>query len=177
VAAELPLEQGLREMASIGAQSFVWLFLAAATVAAAIGAAIIVWALRPAPAYSSEAIAAGSPFDVTFRIENTSPWFPMSRLRLSCVLAYPGAPDLPPTRAADIRELGPGEAASFKCPFPAALKGAPADEVAVATRSEISFRSEFDLPVLGWFRLGDERGPFVLNTRILPPRWTAKPDR
>jgi hypothetical protein len=175
-AVEPPLRQGLIEMATIGAQSFVWMVLAAATVAAVAGAGFIVWSLRPVPAYSSEAVETGTPFDVTFRIENTSPWFPMSHLRIGCVLAYSGAPDLPPTRASDLRELGPGEQATFKCPFPAALKGATADELNVATRSEIYFRSEYDVPLVGSFRLTDYRGPFVLNTRLLPPRWTGKTD-
>ena len=173
-AIEPPLRQGLIEMATIGAQSFVWVVLAAATVAAVAGAAVIVWSLRPLPAYSSEAVETGTPFDVTFRVENTSPWFPMSHLRIGCVLTYSGAPNLPPTRASGLRDLGPGEQATFKCPFPAALKGAPADELGVATRSEIYFRGEYDLPLVGSFRLTDNRGPFVLNTRLLPPRWTGK---
>src|SRR5258707_8994766 len=79
---EPPLRQGLIEMATIGAQSFVWVVLAAATVAAVAGAGFIVWSLRPVPEHSSEAVAAGTPFDVAFRVENTSPWFPLSHLRI-----------------------------------------------------------------------------------------------
>src|SRR5438105_15324173 len=83
---EPPLRQGLLEMATIGAQSFVWVILAAATVAAVAGFAFVVWSLRPVPAYSSEAVEVGSPFDVTFRVENTSPWFPLAHLSIGCVL-------------------------------------------------------------------------------------------
>jgi hypothetical protein len=179
---EPPLQQGLLEMATIGAQSFIWVVLAAATAAAVAGAAFVVWSLRPVPAYSSEAVEVGSPFDVTFRVENTSPWFPLAHLGIGCVLSYAGAPDIPVIKADDVRfpagnpsGLGPGESATFKCPFSAALGGTTNDELGVATRSEIYFRSEYDLPVIGSFRLTDNRGPFFLNTRLLPPRWTGKP--
>jgi hypothetical protein len=179
---EPPLQQGLLEMATIGAQSFIWVVLAAATVAAAAGAAFVVWSLRPVPAYSSEAVEVGSPFDVTFRVENTSPWLPLAHLGISCVLLHGGAPDIPAIKADDVRfpagnpsSLGPSESATFKCPFSAALGGTTNDELGVATRSDIYFRSEYDLPVIGSFRLTDNRGPFFLNTRLLPPRWTGKP--
>jgi hypothetical protein len=179
-AIELPLRQGLLEMATIGAQSFLWVVLAAATVAAVAGAAFAVWSQRPVPAYSSEAVEVGSPFDVTFRIENTSPWFALANLNISCALTYAGALDSPPIKASDVRfpagtptTLGPGEAASFKCPFAAALRGTTSDELGVATRSEIYFRTEYDLPGIGSFRLTDNRGPFFLNTKLLPPRWTG----
>jgi hypothetical protein len=33
------------------------------------------------------------------------------------------------------------------------------------------------MPVFGWFRLSDDRGPFVLNTKLLPPRWAGKTDQ
>lgn len=174
-------------MATIGAQSFLWLILAAATVAALAGAAFIVWSLRPVPVYLSERVKTGSPFDVEFWIENNSPWFAMARLSVSCVLTYPGAPDLPPTKASELRlpghptspptSLGPGEMATFKCPFPAALRGASADELGIATRAEIYFRSEYDAPLVGSLRLTDHRGPFVLNTRLLPPRWMGRAER
>jgi hypothetical protein len=178
---ELPLEQGLAEMAAIGAQSFVWLVLVVAAMAAVVGAGVIAWSLRPVPVYLSERVKTGSPFDVEFWMENSSAWFAMSHLSISCVLAYPGAPDLPPTPASDLRlpgnpvALAPGEMAIFKCPFPAALRGT--DEIGVATRAEIYFRSEYDLPVFGSFRLTDNRGPFVLNTKLLPPRWAGKSDQ
>jgi len=179
---EPPLQQGLLEMATIGAQSFIWVVLAAATVAAVAGAAFIVWSLRPIPAYSSEAVEVGTPFDVAFRVENTSPWFPMAHLGISCVLLHGGAPDIAAVKANEVRfpvgnpsGLGPAESATFKCPFSAALRGTANDELGVATRSEIYFRSEYDLPLIGSFRLTDNRGPFFLNTRLLPPRWTGGP--
>src|SRR5258708_14466868 len=141
---EPPLKQGLLEMATIGAQSFVWVILAAATVAAVAGAAFVVWSLRPVPAYSSEAVEVGTPFDVTFRIENTSPWFPLAHLGINCVLLHAGAPDMPAIKASDVRfpagspsGLGPGESATFKCPFSAALGGATNDELGVAPPSQV----------------------------------------
>ena len=182
---ELPLEQGLVEMAAIGAQSFLWLVLVVGAMAAVAGGAFIAWSMRPVPVYLSERVKTGSPFDVEFWIENSSAWFPMSHLSISCVLAYPGAPDLPPTPASDVRlpgkpaapasGVGPGEMAIFKCPFPANLRGT--DELAIATRAEIYFRIAYDLPVFGSLRLTDNRGPFVLNTKLLPPRWAGKSDQ
>ena len=65
--------------------------------------------------------------------------------------------------------------ATFKCPFRALLKGSSNDELGVALRSEIYFQSEYDLPLLHSFRTTASNGPFVLNTTLLPPRWTAKP--
>lgn len=165
-------------MAAIGTQSFLWLVMAMATIAALAGAAFGVWSLRPIPAYSSEGITAGSPFAVTFRVENASPWFALSHLKISCVLMRPEAPDAPPVDADGSRiasSLGGRESATFTCPFRAVLGGATNDDLEVALRSEIYFRSEYDLPVVGLFRLVDDRGPFVLNTRLLPPRWTARP--
>ena len=47
-------------MATIGAQSFLWVVLAAATVAALAGSAFAVWSQRPVPAYSSEGVEVGS---------------------------------------------------------------------------------------------------------------------
>src|SRR5437763_458285 len=159
---ELPLRQGLLEMATIGAQSFLWVVLAAATVAALAGSALAVWSLRPVPEYSSEGVEVGSPFDVAFRVENSSPWFALEHLNISCVLSYAGAPDSPPTKASDVRlpagnssALGPGESATFRCPFSPVLRGATSDELGVATRSEIYFRSQYDLPGVGSFRLTD----------------------
>jgi hypothetical protein len=180
--AELPLQQGLLEMATIGTQSALWLVMAAAIIAALAGVAFGVWSFRPIPEYSSEGVTAGSPFDVTFRVENASAWFPLSHLRISCVLVRPAAPDMPPVEANGLRAssgLGPGESTSFTCPVRIALGSSTNDDLDVALRSEIYFRSEYDVPVAGSFsiRLADDRGPFVLNTRILPPRWTARPGR
>jgi hypothetical protein len=170
----------LLELATIGTQSFLWLAMAVAIIAALAGAAFGVWSLRPIPEYSSEGVTAGSPFDVTFRVENASAWFPLSHLEISCVLMRPEAPDMPPVKANRMRSpfgLDPGEAATFTCPFRVALGGSTNDDLDVALRSEIYFRSQYDVPVAGSFsiRLADDRGPFVLNTRLLPPRWTPRP--
>jgi len=179
--ADQTLEEGLVEMATIGARSFLWLVLVATALAAVAGAAVIAWSLRPVPVYLSERIKAGSPFAVEFWMESSTSWFAMSHLSISCSVRYPCAPELPPTPATDLQlpgnpiALGPREMAVFKCPFPAPLRAT--DEIDVARRAEIYFRSEYDLPVLGWFRVSDDRGPFVLNTRLLPPRWTGKSGR
>ncbi len=165
------LQQGLREMAAVGAQSFLWLATLALSAAALAGVGFALWSLRPVPAYSSERVTVGSALAVTFRIENTSAWFPLTHLTIRCTLAGVDAPDMPPVEADTSRmpaRLAPGEQATFSCPFHAA-------DPDVALRSELYFRSEYDLPVLGRLRLSDNRGPFVLNTRLLPPRWTAKP--
>jgi hypothetical protein len=171
--AELPVQQGLLEMATIGAQSFLWLATLAASIAALAGVAFGVWSLRPVPAYSSDGVTIGSAFAVTFRVKNTSRWFPLAHLKIRCVVDGIDAPDMPPVEAdpSHIPEsLEPGEQATFTCPFRAA-------DPEVALRSELYFRSEYDLPRFDRFRLGDNRGPFVIDTRLLPPRWTAKPDR
>src|SRR5262249_16186287 len=87
------------EMATIGAQSLLWLVLVSAILAAVAVTAFIIWSLRPVPVYLSERVKTGSPFDVEFWIENSSPWFAMSHLSITCVLSYPAAPDLPPPPA------------------------------------------------------------------------------
>ena len=171
VVAELPLRQGLIEMAAIGAQALLWLATVVASAAALAGAAFGIWSLRPTPAFWSERVRAGSAFAAEFRVQNASEWFPLSRLTIRCVLSGVDAPDMPPVDADTSRipaRLEPGTQSTFTCPFHAA-------DLDVALRSEIYFRSEYDLPVLGWFRLSDNQGPFVLDTRLLPPRWTAKP--
>lgn len=158
-------------MATVGAQSFLWLATVVAIFAGLAGAAFGIWSLRPLPAYSSERVTAGSPFAATFRVENVSAWFPVSHLKIRCALAQFETPDTVEANESRIpARLEPGEAATFTCPFPEA-------DLDVALRSEIYFRSEYDLPVLGSFRLTNNGGPFVLDTRLLPPRWTAKPGR
>ena len=155
-------------MAAIGTQSLLWLVMAVATLAALAGAAFGIWSLRPVPEYSSEGITEGSPFAVTFRVENASPWFSLSRLKISCALT-----DMPPVDANGPRppaSLGPRETATFTCPF-------QSDDLDVALRSELYFRSEYDVPAAGSVRLADDRGPFILNTKLWPPRWTGKPSR
>lgn len=177
LAAELPVRQGLLEMATIGAQSLLWLATLIVTAAVLAGAGFGLWSLRPVPAYSSERVTIGSAFAVTFHVENTSPWFPLVHLKIDCVLAGVDAPAMPSAAADTSRipaRLEPGGQASFTCPFPAA-------DPEVALRSELYFRSEYDLtgnlPGLGTLRLSDNRGPFVLDARLLPPRWTAKPGK
>lgn len=169
--AEPPLQQGLLEMATVGAQSFVWLATVVMFFAALAAAAFGVWSLRPLPAYSSDRVTAGSAFQATFRVENVSAWFPLSHLTIHCALTSYETPDMVAADQSRIPDrLEPGQSATFTCPFPAA-------DLDVALRSEIYFRSEYDLPVLGSFRLANNGGPFVLDTRLLPPRWTAKPGR
>ncbi len=173
VAAELPLQQGLAEMAAIGAQSFLWLATVIAGFVVLAGVAFGAWSLRPVPAYSSDRVTVGSPFAVMFRVDNTSEWFALSHLKIRCVLTGLDAPDRPSVDADTSRipaRLEPGEQAPFTCPFRAA-------DQEVALRSEIYFRSEYDMPGPGAFTLGANGGPFVLNTKLLPPRWTAKPGK
>ena len=117
-------------MATIGAQSFLWLFFVVAGMAAVAVLALVVWSMRPVPVYLSERVKAGSPFDVEFWVDNSSSWFAMSHLKISCVLTYSAPPDLPPTPASDVRlsagdPTGPAPAgtATFKRPFPAAPTG------------------------------------------------------
>ena len=174
------LQQGLIELASDGAQSFLWVGVTLVIIGAIAAGAFGIWSLRPIPSYSSEGVEAGSPFGVTFRIENTNAWFPLSNLRIRCVMTHGGAPEMPSVEASDLRfpggtsDLEPGQSATFKCPFHALPGSANGDELGVALRSEIYFRSEYDLPVVRSFRVPNNKGPFILNTRFLPPRWTGK---
>ena len=169
--AELPLQQGLVEMATVGAQSFVWLATVVVFFAALAAAGFGIWSLRPLPAYSSDRVTAGSAFQATFRVENVSAWFPLSHLKIHCALTSYETPDMVAADQSRIPDrLEPGRSATFTCPFPAA-------DLDVALRSEIYFRSEYDAPVLSSFRLTNNGGPFVLDTRLLPPRWTAKPGK
>ena len=175
VAAEPPLQQGLLEMATVGAQSFLWLAMVVAIIAALAGAAFGIWSLRPVPVYLAERVKAGSPFAVTFWVENSSTWFPLSHLKISCALARLETLEMPPVDADMSRipeRLEPGQSATFTCPF----RGT-SDDLDVALRTELYLRSEYDEPVFGAFRLSNTRGPLVLNTRLLPPRWTAKPGK
>jgi hypothetical protein len=182
VVREIPLGQGLQAFASEGISSLFWVIVAASAIAIAAGVAVGIWTLRPIPEYTSEGIEAGSPFDVAFRIRNTSQWFALSKPSIDCILTWPGAPDVPPVRSSELRVgsaaahgLEPGESGTFRCPFPPALRDATNGETTTALRSQIYFRATYDLPLFESFRLSDSRGPFVLNTRLLPPRWTARP--
>lgn len=176
--AELPLQRGLLAMATLGAQSFLWLFKLVAAAAALAGVAYGVWSLRPVPEYSSDRVTVGSSFAVTFRVENASPWFAISGLAIGCVLRPPGASDMAPVVASGSRlpaSLGPGEAVTFTCPFKGITASANADDLETALRSQIYFRSTYDVPAIASIRLSDNRGPFVLDTKQLPPRWMPKP--
>jgi hypothetical protein len=180
----LSLQQELLLMARGGLRSARQVVLALVVLVMLAGMGLGVWSLRPTPSYSSEDLTAGSPFDVTFRVENKNPWFALSNLRISCVLAHIRASGIPPTLigANDMRFLAgngsglePGESATFTCPF-RTLIGHPINEdPAIAQRAEIYFRGEYDVPLLGSFRMSDNSVPFFLNTRVLPPRWTGKP--
>jgi hypothetical protein len=178
-----PLRQGLLELASDSAQSFLWVGLILAIIVTIVGTAFGIWSLRPVPSYASEGVEAGSPFDVTFRIANTSTWFSLSSLRISCVLTNGGGLEGQSIEANDLRfsagntsDLRPGQSATFRCPFRALLGSSGGDDLGIALRSEIYFHSEYGLSVVRSFRITDNNGPFFLNTRLLPPRWTGKPD-
>lgn len=179
IVGEIPFRQGLQEFAAEGGRSILGVFLAASVIVVIAGLALGVWTLRPVPEYTSESIEAGSPFGVVFRIQNKSAWFPLSHPKISCIVTIAGEPGFPAVAASDVRlpsdsRLQPGESATFKCPFQSAFHGAMHDETGAALRSELFFRTTYDLPLHDSWRLTDERGPFVLNTRLLPPRWTAK---
>lgn len=178
---ELPLQQGLIEMATVGAESFSWVILMLAGLAVVGGLAFGAWSQRPIPSYSSDAVALDTPLDVAFTIQNTSPWFPIRHLKLSCLLMQPGMTNMPAIPASDLHlpadnasTLPPDGSATFKCPFRAALGGSGDYQLNAALRSNVFFRMEYDLPVVGSLRVTDERGPYALDTRLLPPRWTAK---
>lgn len=170
-------------MARGGARSIQQAFVALLVIGLLAGVAFGVWSIRPTPTYSSEDVTAGSPFDVVFRVENKNPWFAMSNLKISCVVASVRASGMEPTMigANNVRlpagasGLEPGESATFTCPF-RSLIGHPINEdPGVAQRSEIYFRGTYDLPLLGTFRITDNSARFFLNTHLLPPRWTSKP--
>jgi hypothetical protein len=158
-------------------------------LAAVGGTAAGLWALRPTPTFSSADVTEISPFDVTFRVENRNPWLDLSNLKISCVLAQVRASPISPTMvdpamvdATNVRLAGkqanglePGEFGTFTCPFRVVLEPTK-DDPEIAQRAEIYFRSEYDLPLIGSLRLTDNSARFSLNTRLLPPRWTSKPN-
>jgi hypothetical protein len=174
-------------MARGGARSIRQALLALLVICGVGGFAYVAWSQRPIPSYASEDVTSGSPFDVTFRVENKNASFALANLKVSCVLDHVRASGMEPTLIAanDLRfppgsssGLEPGQSATFTCPF-RSLIGHPINEdPGIAQRSEIYFRAEYDLPlpaVLRLFRITDNSAPFFLNTRLLPPRWTAKP--
>lgn len=167
-----------------GARSIQQALLALLVIGFIAAVAFGAWSLRPTPSYASGDVTVGSPFDVTFRVENTNPWFAMANLKISCVVAHVRASGLEPTMigATDVRfpaggapGLEPGEAGTFTCPFRTLIGHPVNDDPGVAQRSEIYFRGTYDLPLLGTFRITDNSARFFLNTRLLPPRWTSKP--
>lgn len=173
-------------MAHSGARSLQSLIVFLAVLVVIAGVGIGAWSMRPVPSYASVEQKAGSPFDATFTAENTSPWFPMKGLKLNCVLDHVRASGREPTliEATDVRfpggsssELKPGETVTFRCPFRALFGLPPANEdYSVAHRAQIYFRASYELPFIGMIRLSDNSVPFFLNTRLLPPRWTSRPE-
>jgi hypothetical protein len=175
----------LLQLARSAAGTLQWALLALLVLGALAGAAAGIWSLRPTPTFSSEDVVAGSPFDVTFRVENRNAWLPLSNLKIGCVLAHVRALPIAPTMvdATNMRidgkhtsGLEPGESGTFTCPFRAALGQSAEDDPGIAQRAEIYFRSEYDLPLIGSLRLTDNSAHFGLDTRLLPPRWTSKPN-
>ena len=173
-------------MARGGAQSLERMLRVVIVLALVAGAATGLWLLRPVPSYSSDDVTAGSSFDVTFRVENKDTWFPLANLKISCVLAHVRAEPIAPTliEATNVRfattgasGLEPGEAGTFTCPFRSFMAHQTKDDPGMATRAEIYFRSDYDVPMLGWFRLTDNSARFFLDTRVLPPRWVQKAER
>jgi len=178
---EIPLDQGLRALGAEGARTLFSALLAFAVLAAIAGGAFLAWNLRPMPEYTSDAIQAGSPFDVTFHVRNASEWFTLARPVVACQLTYAGQPEGPPITATDVTftpgegsRFAPGETASFKCPLRATLPDNRADELTTALRSQLVFRLSYDLPFGLSRRMTEKSVPFVLDTKQLPPRWTEK---
>ncbi len=178
------LKQELMVMARDGAQSLERLFMTLIVLMVIAGAAFGAWSLRPVPSYVSDDVKDGSPFDVTFKVENKDSWFALANLKVGCVLDHVRASGLPPTllEATDVRfssrtgtGLEPGESATFTCPFRSLIGHPINDDPGIAQRSEIYFQAKYDLPLIGSIRLTDNSTPFFLNTRLLPPRWTKKP--
>ena len=178
------LKQELLVMARDGAQSLERLFMTLIVLMVMAGMAFGAWSLRPVPSYASDDVKDGSPFDVTFKVENKDSWFALANLKVGCVLDHVRASGLPPTllEATDVRfssrtgtGLEPGESATFTCPFRSLIGHPINDDPGIAQRSEIYFQAKYDLPLVGSIRLTDNSTPYFLNTRLLPPRWTKKP--
>ena len=178
----VPLQQQLLVFGREGAHALRQMLVAALVIAAIIGIGLGVWSIRPTPAYSSEGLLTGSPFDLTFKVENESSWFELSNLTISCIVDHIRASGLPPTRveAKDVQfpspqvsSLQPGESATFTCPF-RALIGHPINaDPDIVRRSEIYFHAEYDVPFLRSFRIGHDSAHFFFDTRPLPPRWAV----
>jgi hypothetical protein len=178
----LTLQQELFVFAREGAQAFRQVLLAVVFIAAIAAAAFGVWSVRPMPAYSSEGLETGSPFDLTFKVENESPWFELSNLGISCIVDHIRASGLPPTRveAKDVRFLSPqvptlqpGESATFTCPFRALIGHPINNDPDIVRRSEIYFHAEYDVPFWRSFRIAHDSAHFFFDTRPIPPRWVV----
>ena len=173
------LDQELLQLARGAAHTLRRVLITLLVLIAIAGLASGLWSLRPVPTFSSEGVVSGSPFDVTFRVENKDPWFALSNLKLFCVVADVRASTIAPfiVEAGNVRFSGlqPGESGTFTCPFRAALAPQDRDDAGVPQRAEIYFRSRYDAPLLGSPRLTENSEHFTLNTRLLPPRWTTKP--
>jgi hypothetical protein len=178
----VPLQQQLLVFGREGVQAFRQILLAVVVIAAIVAVGLGVWSIRPTPAYSSEGLVTGSPFDLTFKVENESPWFELSNLGISCIVDHIRASGLPPTRveAKDVRfpsgrvpTLQPGESATFTCPF-RTLIGHPINEDPdIVRRSEIYFHAEYDVPLWHAFRITHDSAHFFFDTRPIPPRWVV----
>ena len=180
--APIPLQQQLLVFGREGVHAFRQVLLAVVVIAAIVGVALGVWSIRPTPGYSSEGLATGSPFDLTFKVENESPWFELSNLGISCIVDHIRASGLPPTRveAKDLRfpspgvaTLQPGETATFTCPFRALIGHPINDDPDIVRRSEIYFHAEYEVPFWRSFRISDNSAHFFFDTRPLPPRWVV----
>ena len=171
----LPFDQELLQLAKSAAGTLRRVLITLLVIAALAGAAAGLWALRPSPTFSSAGVVTGSPFDVTFRVENSDPWFTLSNLKIGCVLAQVRASPNSPTMvdpamvdATNVRfsskqpkELEPGESGTFTCPFRADLIEVTSDDPGIAQRAEIYFRSQYDLPLIGSLRITDDSARFV----------------
>jgi len=176
-------QQELLLFARDGARSFVQVLLAFVVLGGLAGGAWALWSVRPAPSYSSEGLATGSPFDVTFKVENENPWFALSNLSITCVVDHIRASGVPPTAAPakQVRfpssgtSLEPGQSATFTCPFRDVIGHTMNDDPDIVRRSEVYFRAEYDVPLLQSFRISANSAHFAFDTRLLPPRWVPKP--
>jgi hypothetical protein len=178
----IPLRDQLLVFGREGAQAFRQILLAVVVMAAIVGAALGIWSFRPTPGYSSEGLTTGSPFDLTFKVENESPWFGLSNLSISCIVDHIRASGLPATRveAKDVRfpagrgsTLQPGESATFTCPFRALIGHPINNDPDIVRRSEIYFHAEYDAPLVRSFRITHDSAHFFFDTRPIPPRWVV----
>jgi len=178
----IPLQQQLLVFGREGVHAFRQMLVVVVVIAAVVGVALGVWSFRPTPAYSSEGLVTGSPFDLTFKVENESPWFELSNLGISCIVDHIRASGLPPTRveAKDVRfpspavsTLQPGESATFTCPFRALIGHPINNDPDIVRRSEIYFHAEYDVPFWRSFRIGHDSAHFFFDTRPIPPRWVV----